>query len=140
MNYLIDTCVISELAKKKPEQRIAAWISEIEESRLFLSVLTIGELLKGIEKLPDGSRQDTLRQWVNEDLQERFNGRIAVFDLKAAAIWAKIQAKAEAAGKVMPVMDSMIAATAIANGLAVATRNISDMEASGAVLINPWDR
>lgn len=140
MNYLIDTCVISELAKKKPEQRIAAWISEIEESRLFLSVLTIGELLKGIEKLPDGGRQDTLRRWVNEDLQERFNGRIIVFDLHTAAVWAKIQAKAEAAGKVMPVMDSMIAATAIANGLTVATRNISDMEASGAVLINPWDR
>jgi predicted nucleic acid-binding protein len=139
VNYLIDTCVISELAKKKPNQRISAWISGVEESKLFLSVLTIGELLKGIEKLPDGGRRETLLQWVNEDLQERFNGRIAIFDLHAAAVWAKIQADAEMAGKVMPVMDSMIAATAIANGLAVATRNISDMEASGAVLINPWD-
>jgi predicted nucleic acid-binding protein len=139
VNCLIDTCVISELAKKKPEQRVAAWISGIEESKLFLSVLTIGELLKGIEKLPDGGRRQTLLRWVNEDLQERFSGRIAVFDLQAAAVWAKIQAEAEAAGRVMPVMDSMIAATAIANNLAIATRNISDMEASGAVLINPWD-
>jgi toxin FitB len=140
VNYLIDACVISELAKKKPERRVAAWISEIEESKLFLSVLTVGELLKGIEKLPDGGRRETLLRWVNEDLQERFNGRIAVFDLQAAAVWAKIQAAAEAAGKVVSGIDSTIAATAITNGLAVATRNISDMEASGAVLINPWDR
>jgi toxin FitB len=66
------------MAKKKPEQRVVAWISSIEESKLFLSVLTFGELLKGIEKLPDGGRRDTLRRWVNEDLQERFSGRIGM--------------------------------------------------------------
>jgi len=138
VNCLIDTCVISELTKKKPDHQAVRWISSVDESKLFISVLTIGELHKGIEKLPYGKKKEQLLQWVNESLQERFSGRIVSFDLHAATAWGKIQAKAEAAGRALPVIDGMIAATAMANGLAVATRNISDMEASGAFLINPW--
>lgn len=138
MNCLIDTCVVSELTKKKPDQQAVRWISSIDESKLFISVLTIGELHKGIEKLPSGKKREQLLQWVNEDLQERFSGRIVAFDLQCATTWGKMQAKAEAAGRALPVIDGMIAATALAHHFAVATRNISDMEASGAVLINPW--
>lgn len=138
MNCLIDTCVVSELTKKKPDQQAVRWISSIDESKLFISVLTIGELHKGIEKLPSGKKREQLLQWVNEDLQERFSGRIVAFDLQCAIAWGKMQAKAEAAGRALPVIDGMIAATALAHHFAVATRNISDMEASGAVLINPW--
>jgi predicted nucleic acid-binding protein len=80
-----------------------------------------------------------LLQWVDEDLQERFKGRIAPFNIHTATVWGKMQAKAEMSGKTMPIIDGMIAATAITHNFAMATRNISDMEASKALLINPWD-
>ncbi|MCI5167010.1 MAG: type II toxin-antitoxin system VapC family toxin [Candidatus Electrothrix sp. GM3_4] len=139
MKYLLDTCVLSELVKKKPDQRVVKWIASIEESKLFISVLTIGEIHKGIEKMPKSKRREMLLQWVDEDLQERFRGRTIPFDLQAAAVWGKMQAKAEMSGKTIPIIDGMIAATAITHNFAVATRNISDMEASKAVLVNPWD-
>ena len=140
MKYLLDTCVLSELVKKKPDQRVVEWISGIEESKLFVSVLTIGEIHKGIEKMPESRRRKMLLQWVDEDLQERFMGRIIPFDLQVAAVWGKMQAKTERSGKTMPIIDGMIAATATTHNLVVATRNISDMEAGKAVLVNPWDK
>mgnify|MGYP001814027627 CR=1 FL=1 len=140
MKYLLDTCVLSELVKKKPDQRVVEWISGIEESKLFVSVLTIGEIHKGIEKMPESRRREMLLQWVDEDLRERFRGRIIPFDLQVAAVWGKMQAKAEMSGKTMPIIDGMIAATAVEHNLTVATRNISDMEAGKAVLVNPWDK
>lgn len=139
MKYLLDTCILSELVKKKPDQRVIKWISGIEESKLFVSALTIGEIHKGIEKMPKSERRKMLLQWVDEDLQERFRRRIIPFDLQTAAVWGKMQARAEMSGKTMPIIDGMIAATAITHNLAVATRNISDMEAGKAMLINPWD-
>ncbi len=139
MKYLLDTCVLSELIKKKPDQRVVEWIANIEESKLFVSVLTIGEIHKGIEKLPKSKRREMLLQWVDEDLQERFRGRIAPFNIQTATVWGKMQAKAEMSGKTMPIIDGMIAATAITHNFAMSTRNISDMEASKAVLVNPWD-
>lgn len=139
MKYLLDTCVLSELVKKKPDQRVIEWISGIEESKFFVSALTIGEIHKGIEKMPESERRKMLLQWVDEDLQERFGGRIIPLDFQVAAAWGKMQATAEMSGKTMPIIDGMIAATAITHNLAVATRNISDMEAGKAVLVNPWD-
>ncbi len=99
MKYLLDTCVLSELVKKKPDQKVIEWISDIEESKLFVSVLTIGEIHKGIEKLPKSARRATLLQWVNEDLRKRFRGRILPFDLQTAAVWGTMQARAEMSGK-----------------------------------------
>ena len=103
MNYLLDTCVLSELIRKKPDQQAVRWISAIDELRLFISVLTIGELHKGIEKLPSGKKREKLLQWVNEDLRERFSGRIIDFDLQSATAWGKMQAKAETAGRALPI-------------------------------------
>ena len=139
MNYLLDTCAVSELIKKNPDQNVVCWMSGIDESRLFISVLTIGEIHKGIEKLPEGRKKENLHDWVNSDLTERFNNKILSFDLRAAAVWGKIQARSELSGKTMPIMDGLIAASAISHELTVVTRNISDMEFSGALLINPWD-
>lgn len=138
MKYLLDTCVLSELVKKKPDHNVVEWISCIEEAKLFVSVLTIAEIHKGSEKLPESKRREKLLRWVDEDLRERFRGRILSFDLQTAAVWGKMQAKAEMSGKTMPIIDGMIAATASAHNLAVATRNISDMKSSGVMLINPW--
>ena len=139
MNYLLDTCVISELVKRNPDQRVIDWISNRDETTLHLSVLTLGELHKGIEKLPDGQRKQSLHTWVNTDLQTRFSGRVISFDLACATTWGAMQAKAEGAGSPIPAIDGLIAATALAKEMAVVTRNTHDMQHSGAELLNPWE-
>ncbi len=138
MKYLLDTCVISELVKTNPNKRVVKWIFGTTETNLFISVLTIGELHKGIEKLPESRKKEKLHKWLNCDLKERFKNRIINFDLQVATIWGKIQARSESAGKAMPAIDGMIAATGIANDFIIVTRNISDMEISGASLLDPW--
>ena len=138
MKYLLDTCVISELIKKNPNKQVVKWISGTTETNLFISVLTIGELHKGIEKLPESRKKEKLHKWVNYDLKERFKDRIVNFDLQVANIWGKIQAWSESAGKAMPAIDGMIAAIGIANDFIIVTRNTSDMEISGACLLDPW--
>jgi toxin FitB len=139
MKYLLDTCVISELIKKIPSQKVTSWVSTTEESKLFLSVFTFGEIHKGIEKLPQSKKKEKLYNWVNFELKERFNNRIISFDLQVATAWGKIQAQSELAGKAMPAIDGQIAATGICHNLTVVTRNISDMEISGVALYNPWE-
>jgi len=138
MKYLLDTCVISELIKKKPNPKIVQWIAKTEESSLFMSVLTIGEIHKGIEKLPESRKKEKLHDWIRYDLEERFQNRILDFDLQTAVIWGRIQAHSELSGKAMPAIDGLIAATGLSYDLAVVTRNSTDMEMSGVTLINPW--
>ena len=138
MNYLLDTCVLSELIKKNPSAKVVKWISKTEEVHLFISVLTIGEIHKGIEKLPESKKKEKLHKWVNYDLKERFKNRIIDFDLQTATVWGKIQAQSELSGKSMPAIDGQIVATGISYDLIVVTRNITDMEISGASLLNPW--
>ncbi|ACM19506.1 toxin, PIN family [Geotalea daltonii FRC-32] len=138
MKYLLDTCLISELVKKEPNPAVVNWLDEQEEQSLFLSVLNLGELQKGISKLPDGSKKDELQAWVALDLVERFTGRILDIDLETALCWGELQGMAEQKGEKLPVMDSLIAATATAHGLVVVTRNVKDMERCGGRVCNPW--
>ncbi|MCP3891205.1 MAG: type II toxin-antitoxin system VapC family toxin [Desulfobulbaceae bacterium] len=138
MNYLLDTCVISELIKQSPSQKVVKWISKVVENKIFISVLTIGEIHKGIEKLPTSKKKNKLQQWVNYDLQERFENRIINFDLQTATVWGRIQAHSETLGKALPAIDEQIAATGISHNLTVVTRNTTDMEVSGVALLNPW--
>ena len=138
MKFLLDTCLISELLKKKPDAAVLRWLDERDEQSLFLSVLTLGELQKGISKLSPGARQDDLQAWIEHDLVERFEGRILDLDLETALIWGKLQGEAELNGEKLPVMDSLIAATAAAHGLVVVTRNIKDIERCRARVFNPW--
>jgi len=138
MNYLLDTCVISELIKKNPDTNVLKWISEVEETSLYLSVLTFGEIHKGIEKLPQSKKKEQLHKWVDSDLRERFKNRIINLDLVVATKWGKIQGKAELAGKPMSLIDGLISATGIAYDLIVVTRNTKDMEQSSVSLLNPW--
>lgn len=139
MKYLLDTCLISELVKKEPDASVIQWLDQQEESTLYLSVLTIGELIKGVNKLPDSARKDELRAWVDHDLALRFEERLLHVDRTVAGIWGEIQGNAERLGKKLPVMDSLIAATALVYNLAVATRNVRDMERCGAKVLNPWE-
>lgn len=138
MKYLLDTCLISELVKKEPNPAVVNWLDGQDEQKLFLSVLNLGELQKGISKLPDGAKKDELQAWVALDLVERFTGRILEVDLETALSWGRLQGEAEQAGEKLPVMDSLIAATAAAHGLVVVTRNAKDMGRCGARVCNPW--
>lgn len=138
MKYLLDTSVISELIKMKPNPKVVQWIAKAEESSLFMSVLTIGEIHKGIEKLPESRKKGKLHDWVRYDLEERFQNRILDFDLQTAVVWGRIQAHSELSGKAMPAIDGLIAATGLSYDLAVVTRNSTDIEMSGVTLINPW--
>ena len=140
MKYLLDTCLISELVKKEPNPAVVSWLDEQDEQTLFLSVLNLGELQKGISRLADGAKEDELQAWVGLDLVERFTGRILDIDLETALYWGKLQGVAEQAGEKLPVMDSLIAATAAAHGLVVVTCNVKDMERCGARVCNPWGR
>ena len=138
MKYLIDTCVISELIKKKPNENVINWITGNDEQDLFLSTLTFGEIYKGIGKISNISKKTTFSQWIEHDLKERFKNRILAIDINVAKMWGKIQGSAELEGKPMPAIDSLIAATGLAYNLTVVTRNISDMQQSKVVLLNPW--
>ena len=139
MNYLLDTCVLSELIKPIPNQNVIDWISGINERCLFISVLTIGEIHKGIAKLPESRKKEDLHRWVKSELKERFNNKILNIDVRVATTWGKVQATSEHAGQPLPSIDGLIACTAIVHDLTVATRNTKDMKASGVALINPWE-
>jgi predicted nucleic acid-binding protein len=139
VKYLLDTCLISELVKKEPNSAVVNWLDEQDEQTLFLSVLNLGELQKGISKLTDGTKKDELLAWVTLDLVERFTGRILETDLETALCWGRLQGEAEQAGEKLPVMDSLIAATAATHGLIVVTRNVRDMERCGVRVCNPWE-
>jgi toxin FitB len=138
VKYLLDTCLISELVKKEPNPAVVSWLDEQDEHKLFLSVLNLGELQKGISKLPDGTKKEELQAWVALDLVERFTDRILEIDLETALCWGRLQGEAEQAGEKLPVMDSLIAATAAAHELVVVTRNVRDIERCGVRVCNPW--
>lgn len=139
MKYLLDTCLISELVKKEPSAAVLRWLDEQDEQRLFISVLVLGELNKGVAKLAAGDRKQALLSWVEHDLAERFEGRIVGLDLETAILRGRMQGEAEKAGEKLPVMDSLIAATAMRNGFTVVTRNVRDMQRCGAPVLNPWE-
>ena len=139
MKFLLDTCVISEIIRQKPSIKVIKWIKKENESNLFISVLTLGELHKGIEKLPESKKKEELHNWVENDLKERFCNKIIDIDIQVAMMWGKIQGMTERIGRPMPAIDSLIAATGITYHLTVVSRNTSDMKESGVALLNPWE-
>ncbi len=138
MSYLLDTCVISELTKSESNQNIVQWIQTKHESDLFLSVLTLGEIQKGIRKLPESTKKNNLQEWLDHDLLQRFEGRILTVSLAVARKWGEIEGETEKKGEKMPAIDSLIAATGVVGDLTVVTRNTEDLERSGVKLFNPW--
>jgi len=139
VSYLLDTTVISELVKKNPRKQVVDWINGQEESELFLSVLTIGELEKGIEKLPASTRKRKLLSWVRSDLRGRFGGRLLPIEIRVATRWGWIVGESEKRGKPLPVIDSLIAATALVHDLQIVSRNVYDFERCGLACVNLWD-
>ena len=138
MRYLLDTCVISEVSKKRPSAKVLTWLDTQEELTLFLSVITLGELQKGVSKLPVSRKRGRLQQWIEQDLTRRFSGRILAVDLEVAMRWGVITATAEQQGRPVPVLDGLLAATALVVGLILVTRNTPHMQATGVQLCDPW--
>lgn len=138
MKYLLDTCVVSELIKPRPDTNVIQWMRNQKEYNLYLSVLTFGEIQKGIEKTNSVTRKEKLKLWVKEDLYLRFKQRIIAIDLMVANKWGEVQAQTEKTGRPMPAIDGLIAVSALVNNCMVVTRNTTDMENSGVALFNPW--
>lgn len=137
MNYLLDTCFLSELVKPAPAQAVLSWMGERTETELFVSAMTMAELQRGIERLSPSRRQTELSTWLQQ-LKIGFENRMLPFTIETASVWAHMCAKVEAEGKPMAAFDSIIAATALEHGLALVTRNVRDFTQAPVVLMNPW--
>ena len=135
MSYLIDTNVLSELRRKQPHPGVSAWFAQRPASSLYLSVLTLGELRKGIDGVTDEARKLALCDWLHNELSVFFLGRVLSIDEQVADRWGQLVA---AGGRPLPAIDSLLAATAWVHGLTVVTRNAKDFEGLGMAVINPW--
>ena len=138
MSWLLDTCALSEYAKRAPAPEVITWLDEQDEASLYLSVITIGEIEKGILKLrkTDSRRSQKLITWLSK-VEQRFAGRILPLDTATLHVWAQIAAHTELAGQPLPVMDGLLMATAQCHGLTVVTRNVQDFALYPQVF-NPW--
>ena len=138
MSWLLDTCALSEYTKKAPAPKVIAWLDEQAETSLFISVISLGEIEKGVLKLraTDPHRSQKLTAWLGK-LEQRFAGRILPLDAAALHVWAQIAALAELVGKPLPVMDALLMATAQCHGLNIVTRNVQDF-APYPQIFSPW--
>ncbi len=138
MNLLLDTCVLSEFASKQPNEGLINWLEQQLEERLYISTITSGELKCGTERLPASQRRERLEQWLTSDVFERFSGRMLVIDTLVMLQWGALRAQLERAGRPMPAVDALIAATVLAHNMQLVTRNVQDFASAGVQLINPW--
>lgn len=138
MSWLLDTCALSEYVRKTPAPAVIRWLDEQDESSLFISVISLGEIEKGILKLraSDPRRSQKLTAWLGK-VEQRFAGHILPLDTAALHVWAQISARAELSGQSLPVMDGLLIATAQCHGLTVVTRNVQDFTLYPQVF-NPW--
>ena len=136
--FLLDTNCISEIVRIRPEPRVLAWIGDADEDLLHLSVLTFGEIRKGVAMLPQGKRRSGLETWLEVELQARFSGRILPIDEPVADRWGLLAANAKSKGKVLSIIDGLLAATAIHHNLTVVSRNVNDFAPTQVPVVNPW--
>ena len=136
--FLLDTNCISELVRIQPEPHVVDWVESTEENLLYLSVLTLGEIRKGVAALAKGKRRTSLEEWLDVDLQVRFSGRILPVDAAVAQRWGLLAAQAKRNGTPLAIIDGLLAATALYHDLTMVTRNTSDYLNSQARVLNPW--
>ncbi len=136
--FLLDTNVISELVKPRPDANVTTWIDGTDESLLNLSVLTLGEIRRGIAALPQSRRRATLEAWLDKDLPARFEERILPIDQEVADRWGLLTAAARDSGIVLPVIDGLLAATALEHNLTLVTRDTRQIPSMGIAVFNPW--
>lgn len=137
--FLLDTNVISELMKPRPSRNVTAWTDETPEALMHLSVITIGEVRKGIDLLRDDDpRRAALQSWLDRDVRIRFAGRLLAFDDGVAERWGQLEAIAKKRRLTLPTLDAQLAATALHHGLTFVTRNTADITPTGVPVFDPW--
>jgi toxin FitB len=136
--YLLDTNVISDGVKPKPDMEVSQWLQTIPSNQIFISVITVGEITRGITKQAGTKRSLELSEWLESDLCPRFAGRILPISEVIMRVWGKIYAQAVAQGNTPPMLDSLLAATAIKHGLILVTRNTKDIAMLPVTTLNPW--
>lgn len=139
MNYLLDTCVISELVSRRPNARVVEWLGLQDPGSLYLSYVTVGEIKKGIAKRGRDARAKALENWLQTEVLGLYANRILPVEKAVALEWGRICGDAERIGKKRPVVDAMIAATALVHGMKLVTRNVEDMAGMGVPILNPFE-
>jgi len=137
LSFLLDTNILSELIKKHPEPKVVQWVLEAGSDRLFISVLTLGEIRKGIERLEPNPRKARLLQYLERDVPAQFEERILAIDAPVAEVWGHLESQA---GRPLPTVDALLAATAIAHNLVLVTRNTRDFNFPKLKCFNPWEK
>jgi toxin FitB len=140
VSFLLDTNVVSEWVKPGPDPNVVAWLADVDEDRVFLSVVTFAEIGRGVELLPAGRRRERLAAWLADELPARFEGRVLDIDRRVAEAWGVAMARSQHRGAGLGSMDGFLAATAAAHRLTLVTRNVRDFEAAGIALLDPWTR
>jgi predicted nucleic acid-binding protein len=135
---MLDTNVVSEWTKPRPDPGVVSWLAQADEDRIFMSVITLAELRHGIERLPAGARRDRLDEWLTQQMPLRFEERLLPIDADTADLWGRVMARGQAAGRPPNAMDAFIAAAVLRHDMTLVTRNVSDFEALDVRLINPW--
>jgi predicted nucleic acid-binding protein len=138
MTFLLDTNVVSEWVKPRPNPGIMKWLAGVDEDRVFLSVITLAELRNGITRLPAGRRREQLDSWLSHDLLERFEGRLLSIGTAIADQWGRITAIAKTSGRTIHAMDAFLAATAAVHELTIVTRDVKDFEQIKLSVLSPW--
>ena len=136
--FLLDTNVISEIVRPRPHAGVAQWLDATDESLLHISVLTLGEIRKGITLLPDGRRRAALEAWLDQDLPLRFSGRVLPVDASVADRWGQLSGSSAAKRSPLPVIDGLLAATALHHNLTLVTRDSGHSAITGVDVFNPW--
>ena len=137
MKVLLDTCVLSECYRPTGLETVKSFVNGLPDAALHISVITIGELSKGIDLLPSGKKKIALSSWL-ATTQDIFTDRIMSIDSETALIWGGITSKLQKQGLVLPIADGLIAATALRHGLHLVTRNVKDFSETGVMLVDPW--
>ncbi|QSY98151.1 type II toxin-antitoxin system VapC family toxin (plasmid) [Rhizobium bangladeshense] len=138
MRLLLDTNVLSEVTKPNPDVRVLGWLGGLDEDLSFISVVSVAEIRRGVTLMDNGRKRDVLADWLARDLPQRFERRIIPVDEAVALAWGDLMGHAKRNGRGLSSMDGLIAATAIAHDLTLATRNTRDFEGFGIELVDPW--
>jgi toxin FitB len=139
VSYLLDTCVLSEFSKKKPAPAVVGWMEGQPEEMLFTSAIVLGELARGVALLPPGSKKRQLTAWLHNELRQRFAERAVGICALVALKWGDLSGEAAGRGITVSMADGLIGATAIVHSMTVVTRNVDDLAATGARVLNPWE-
>ncbi len=138
MSYLLDTNVVSETERKRPDSKVVEWLDLVDSGNVYLSALTIGEIKKGVSKLASGKRKAHIQNWL-EDVRRHFGVRILPLTEPTFLVWGKMMAEFEKRGIVRPALDSLLEATALEHDLILVTRNVRNFQRSSVTILNPWE-